>query len=332
MVQRKRGVVEGRTRNIRKTRRQQLGKLRDLVIKPATKSRYKSAMRLFFEFLRWNRLPMPTDATQVDRVAAQYIQECWEEGESKYIAQDTLSALQHFEPQLKRRLLESWRLIRAWQQHEIPTRAPPLTPVTLALLAGWFQQHFPELGLGLLVAFHGLLRTGELFSIQAKHIICTGDLCLLHLGPTKMGARNASTETASFRHRQVSLLLQAWKTVHRPDAFLVSVSPTSFRQWFARALIATDLHHVPYKPYSLRRGGATQVFLETQSYATVCQRGRWSSERTTRVYIQDSVALLTELSFRPTVKQQALLQLWTATLSKLEPTRKTGSRGGRGRK
>ena len=274
---------------------------------------------------------MPADASQVDRVAAQYIEHLWEEGESKYLAQDTLSSLQHFEPQLKRKLLESWRLIRAWQQHEIPTRAPPLTLVTLALLAGWFQHHFPELGLSLLVAFHGLLRTGELFSIQAKHIICTGDLCVLHLGQTKMGARNASTESTSFKHREVSLLLQAWKSVHSPDAFLVSISPTSFRQWFARALVATDLHRVPYKPYSLRRGGATQVFLETQSYAAVCQRGRWSSERTTRVYIQDSVALLTEHSFKPSSKQQALLQFWAATLRRLEPTRRAGSRGGRGR-
>ena len=275
---------------------------------------------------------MPRNSEQVDRVASDYIQHLWEEGDPKYLAQDTLSSLQHSEPQLKRKLLGSWRLIRAWQQHEIPTRAPPLTPTTLAILAGWAQYHFPEFSLSLLVAFHGLLRTGELLKLQNRHIICTGDLCVLHLGQTKMGSRNASTETATFRNREVSLLLQAWQSVHRPDAFLVSVSATSFRQWFARALDATDLSDRGYKPYSLRRGGATQVFLDTQSYSAVCQRGRWASEKTTRIYIQDSVALLTELAFHPNAKQHQFQVHWRDTLSRLERTCATGRFGGRGKR
>ena len=274
---------------------------------------------------------MPSQFEEVDRISSEYIEHLWQEGDSKYFAQDTLSALQHYEPQLRRRLCRSWRLIRAWQQHEIPTRAPPLTPATLALLAGWAQQHFPEFALALVVAFHALLRTGELFSIQNKHIICSGDLCILHLGQTKMGVRNASTESASFRNREVSLLLQAWKSTQKPDAFLVQVSATAFRQWFVRALSATDLQNASYKPYSLRRGGATQVFIETQSYAAVCQRGRWASERTTRVYIQDSVALLTENSFSPNAKQRGYQQFWHQTLSRLEPSRKAGRCRGRGR-
>ena len=104
-------------------------------------------------------------------LASRVIEELWEEGDSRYLAQDILASLQHYEPQLKRKLMQSWRLVRAWQQHEIPSRAPPLTPTALAVLAGWLHQHVPELGLAVVV-FHGLLRTGELFSIKNQDIIC----------------------------------------------------------------------------------------------------------------------------------------------------------------
>ena len=93
-------------------------------------------MQKFFEYLKRNKISLPSQHEQVDKLASQYIEELWEEGESRYLAQDTLSALQHYEPQLKRRMLESWRLVKAWQKREIPTRAPPLTHATLAVLAG----------------------------------------------------------------------------------------------------------------------------------------------------------------------------------------------------
>ena len=324
-----REVVAGNSRDTRKQRRQHLGKLKHLIIQPQTRHRYEAAMRKFLDFLAWNKISLPSRYEEVDRLAAQYIEELWHEGDSLYLAQDVLSSLQHYEPQLKRKLLESWRLIKAWQKHEIPSRAPPLTPLTLSVLAGWFQKHHPELALALIVGFHGLLRTGEMLQVANKHIICSHDLVLIHLGQTKMAARNAGTESASFRDSQVSLMVQAWKSVHTPDALLVDMSASSFRQWFARGLQATGLDAMPYKPYSLRRGGATQVFLERQSYSAVCQRGRWASERTTRIYIQDSIALLTDIRTNLTVQQREWRLLWQTTQQKLDPS-KAGRKRGRG--
>ena len=113
---RKREVVEGITGGTRKARRQQLGRLKNLVIQPATLRRYETAMKHFLEFLRWNGYTLPSGYEEVDRLASLYVEELWEEGDSRYLAQDVLSSLQHFEPQLKRRLLQSWRLIKAWQK------------------------------------------------------------------------------------------------------------------------------------------------------------------------------------------------------------------------
>ena len=323
-------VLEGHSRVTRKVRRQKIGKLKDLVVKPQTRKRYEEAMRKLFEFLKWNRIALPSQYEQLDSIASRYIEELWEEGESRYLAQDTVSALQHYEPQLKRRTLESWRLIKAWQKHEIPTRAPPLTPATLAVLAGWMHSQMPQLALALALAFFALLRTGELFQIKNQDVICSGDVVVVHLGQTKMAARNAGTESTSFRHREVSLMLQSWKAVTSRDALLVSVSPSSFRHWFSKALQETGLNELPYKPYSLRRGGATQVFLDSQSYAAVCQRGRWAAEKSARIYIQDSIALLTQLPKQLSVKQREYHALWTGLVSRLERS-STSARRRRGR-
>ena len=178
-------VVEGNTRGARKARRQQLGKRRNLVVQPRTLLRYETAMNHFLELLTWNGFTLPSCFEEVDRLASMYIEELWEEGDSRYLTQDVLSSLQHFEPHLKRRLLQSWRLIKAWMKHEIPSRAPPLTPSTLSVLAGYLQPRVPEVALGVAVAFHALLRRGELLQVRNKHVICTHDFVLINLVSTK---------------------------------------------------------------------------------------------------------------------------------------------------
>ena len=211
----KRQVVDGKDRNARKVRRQQLGKLKDLIVQPKTRVRYERAMQLFLGFLKWNKLSLPSHYDEADRVASLYVEELWEEGDSRYLAQDTVSALQHYEPQLKRKMLHSWRLLKAWQQHEMP----PFTLTTLAVMAGWMQSRCPELALAMCLGFHALLRSGELLQVTNQDIICSDDLVVVHLAQTKMAARNAGVESTSFRHAKVAFMLQAWKSVHPQEAF-----------------------------------------------------------------------------------------------------------------
>ena len=116
------------------------------------------------------------------------------------------------------------------------------------------------------------------------------DFVHLYLGQTKTSCGNASVDAVHFRHHQVALLLKSWLSSASKDDFLVPDSSAKFRSWLSRALKETGLHSVGYKPYSLRRGGATYIFGETQSYSAVAQHGRWGSQQTVRVYIADSLA------------------------------------------
>ena len=112
-----------------------------------------------------------------------------------------------------------------------------------------------------------------------------------------------------------SFLLKAWTSTAFPHTALIPWSSTKFRALFEEGLVATNLQHYKFKPYSLRRGGATDQWLLTKNYAQVSHLGRWSSEKTLKVYIQDSVALLTTLQFQSSPTQQRWTSYWLAFAS-----------------
>jgi hypothetical protein len=87
------------------------------------------------------------------------------------------------------------------------------------------------------------------------------------------------------------------------DEKLFRFSPAHFRTKFrevAKLLNWGDWHVIPY---SLRRGGATWHFQQTGSLDATVNRGRWLSARTARIYIEDGIAQLSELSLTPDIKR-----------------------------
>ena len=58
-----------------------------------------------------------------------------------------------------------------------------------------------------------------------------------------------------------------------------------------------------YRPYSLRRGGATASYRVTANLQTTIERGRWASARVARIYIRDGLGLESELDIPVPVAQ-----------------------------
>ena len=52
------------------------------------------------------------------------------------------------------------------------------------------------------------------------------------------------------------------------------------------------LHHATLTPYSIRRGGATWHFATFGSLDLTQHLGRWSSQRITKVYIDDAMVAM----------------------------------------
>ena len=71
---------------------------------------------------------------------------------------------------------------------------------------------------------------------------------------------------------------------------------------------STRVEHLGFRPYSLRRGGATQAFRETGNMPAVLEKGRWAHTRTASTYLNDGLARLAQLLI-PADKQLELQRL-----------------------
>ena len=56
--------------------------------------------------------------------------------------------------------------------------------------------------------------------------------------------------------------------------------------------------------YSLRRGGASELFRITNSMERVLLNGRWKSKKRAKVYVMDGLAELTQIQLSPKTRQQ----------------------------
>lgn len=97
--------------------------------------------------------------------------------------------------------------------------------------------HHYEFGPSLLVAFYGLLRTGELLALQAWQIHMTSGSqpAVLNLGLTKAGKRQGAAESVTSSELPLLKLLWKWKTAASPYQFLTS-KPHAWRDRFAQCL------------------------------------------------------------------------------------------------
>ena len=89
--------------------------------------------------------------------------------------------------------------------------------------------------------------------------------------------------------------LYQWKQVTRQDASLTGPSH-KWRKTFADVLTAVGLSHLDYRPYSLQRGGATYFFQNHGRFDSLLVLGRWQSASTARIYLNERLAVLAEMS------------------------------------
>lgn len=328
----RRQIVDGVEKAARRERRQQLGSLKSLVIRPTTIARYEKAFRAFLQFLSNQKLSLASTRQKLDNQFCDYLNWLWEDGESLSLAGDTLSAIQHFQPSCKHNISGAWRMLRTWQTHEVPSRAPPFTWDSLQILLGYFHSICPSVSLGLLVAFKCLLRTGELMCLTSNDFLISPDrsTLIVHLGLTKTADKNPAASTVTLVDSTLAMLVKAWQNSVKPNAKLIPWTQYQFRSKFRQALSATGLSEWGFRPYSLRRGDATDLFLTTRNYSVVQHMGRWSSEKVMRQYIETSTALLTNLRLRLSPQQRTLISYWIS-VSHVEPLL-TQSRRGRGKK
>ena len=237
-----------------------------------------------------------------DTLLAEYITRAWTHGLTRGEAGNALSACVNAFPDLRvrGRLFESWHLLSAWARLEVPCRAPPL-PSIAALGMVWYLCSIRHFGLAFLVsaAYDGFLRTREMLSLTWNDVQVSRGSGVISLAHTKSGQRCAAYEASVMLDRMVPCLYHQAKAA-RPsgtsdDCYISPASEAEFYKLFNAALVALGLSNFGFRPYSLRRGGATAYYRRGRDMQATIDRGRWSSARVARIYINDGLAKEVEL-------------------------------------
>ena len=252
----------------RRKERASLGKLRDRLLSPRTLTNYKSSTRLFLHYCSIQGFPSSTTPATVDIRLCEYIEHCWEEGETRNLPANARSGLMHFIPSLRGALPGSQRLLAAWSKNELPNRAAPLPIKFLMALVGCaIRGNDLRMATTLLVAFHALLRTGELLQVQASHFVLPrhdGPI-LLTLPNTKSGQRLQSTpETVVITDPLVKTYVTVMVGRLQPGDRLYPHNGNTFRREFSHLVRTARLPEGRWQAYSLRRGGATAHFCNSE--------------------------------------------------------------------
>ena len=159
------------------------------------------------------------------------------------------------------------------------------------------DEHTPRVAAAYAIGYKLFLRTGEILGRSAKDFTFAEDLSTLQvdLGFTKGGKRRGVREAVTTTDADTILLAALVMLGRPPGEGLLVEGEAYFRASFRRHIVKLGLDPDRYKPYSLRRGGATAAFLQSGSHDTVMQIGRLVSSRTARIYIDGSRVALYQI-------------------------------------
>jgi len=281
----------------RKEARRVLGRLQDGLIQERTRKRYFAAVETFTNFLATHQLRNATSADGLDALVSLFINDLWENGESKGIANDVISGLGHYMPAVKRSLVGSRRLLACWGRLELPNRAPPLTPVFTYAIASYFKEkNWTDSLVLLLLGWETFARPGELFAAKKSHFMLSETRLkgTWVLPLSKSGQRHGVAESIALSDPWVVSLVATYLQRLQPEQTLSQSSPEMHRErlWQAAAALKIGFD---FRWYSVRRGSATAWFLRHNDMGTLTVKGRWSHLKTAKIYIEDAQACLREL-------------------------------------
>ena len=243
--------------------RREAGKLRDLIITSTTLNRYNAALARFFKWAKGITLAR-MNPEEFDFLVSEFIEYRWVSGEPKSWANDTCSGLQHHVPNLRGNLVGSWRLLKAWSKTELPNRATPMSWVVLQAFMGIaLREHDLNHALCYALCFQGLLRPAEAFQLVPQAVDLDLRTCsaILTLKFPKGATRTGSIEQITVDDPLTALLLTKWiSNEHRDSSVHLIQNVSQFRRKFNTRNLRLGFPKGKYKPYSMRRGGATLLF------------------------------------------------------------------------
>ena len=292
-------ILAGNFSRAERIRQRRFISLEDAALSEKTQVRYYAALRKLLPVLEHLK-----HESFLDKDICNWIHHCWKTGESIATISDGLCGLHFFQPWTRRKIPHSWKLFQVWRRIEVPSRAPPLTMRLVRSLAAYeVTQDNIEMAALLLLGFTCLLRTGELLELAAHGILIRNNEGIVSLRNTKSGARHNAKEAIHFDDmitiETLRTLLQIRFRTSTSAGPLWTQPSSVFRARFKQLCDIFHLGPFKFRPYSLRRGGATHLFQTTHSMEAALLKGRWQSNHVARIYISDALSFLPKMTMSP---------------------------------
>lgn len=275
-------------------------KLHETGLKASTLQKYREAVHQALE--QWDFCAIKYEnVVAFDLELGDFLEHSYEEGESVSFAGNLICGLQVFLPFLRRHLPYSWHLFSLWRRNERSWQATPMGDELLwALVGKTLECQWLAMGTLLMLGYFGLLRTGELVNLRVGDLRVSSSEVIVYIAAPKSSSRRGQGEHVVIRERAVvhfvSTLLQL-ETDRK--AAVWKGSPQKFRDDFSRMIGFFRLESAGYRPYSLRRGGATRLYRLQTPMELILIQGRWKNSSSARTYIADGMTELARLNFKP---------------------------------
>jgi integrase len=286
----------------------------EAALAPTTLAKYKYGVRLFIEWCSLHNYDVST-IESFDELLSEYFHDLYEQndGTGKGLAAQTLYGIIKFLPRLHDRLPTATMSLKGWLKLQPGKSFPPLTwDLTVLISCQLCRQHkLLRYAIATLLAFDCFLRVGELVNIRRSDVATSGDSRMgseyngtaIRLRKTKTGPN----QWVSVQDKSVeTLLLALVSTVSSDQSLLFPFTANQYRSRFKDVCRQLALSSA-YVPHSLRHGGATRWHLLGHSIEDILLRGRWSSTKSARRYIQAGRAMLLSIDIPKSLASKAQL-------------------------
>ena len=217
----------------RQAKRREIGALKANRVAETTAVRYYKHVYWYWIWMAMNGIGSVDNWEQMDAICSDYIEFLWDANQNLSMAADTLSGLQHV-LMTRGKLPISWGFLTIWRSKEPPSRAPPMSELmALAIAAQWaFVQGNAGPAVGILLAFYGFLRVGEMFKLISANVIFAADMSslVLNLGETKGGKRKGVLESVVIDDSVTVWATWLWLRSRPATAPIIEVSPHVWRR------------------------------------------------------------------------------------------------------
>lgn len=149
----------------------------------------------------------------------------------------------------------------------------------------------------LAIGFFGLFRTGELLQLCLNDVNVDTNAVITHLSETKTSGKTGPGEHIVIREPAVLHLTRTFLALQPRRGLIWRESSQQFRVQFSRIISFFRLSEHGYRPYSLRRGGATQLYRAQVPMDLILIKGRWRNSSSARQYISDGMTEIAAAKF-----------------------------------